>query len=242
MKRVASSIFLGISILALVGCASTGATQGTARFVEAAIPQSSASSLSAIWARVAESAGLDSDKACLEDLTLQYSPTGAEIKLAISAATTDGHLVSASWSRVGQQAADTLNIGVDISAAVTLFSKPESPAIGPIFEALDQVGVDNMIAAIDEEGPVEYYTLHVLRGPSDFGPGIPSGYPAFIWDGGRFVSLGSADGRRAYGGSAVFVLVSPTVVVSPPSSVLAQETATTRMWQSLPSRFFVIPG
>lgn len=241
MKRVLSLLFLGIVLIALAGCGSTGATPEASRFVEVAVAKSSTSSLSDIWTQVGEAAGIDSDKARLVDITLGYSPTGALIRLAISAATPDGRLVSASWSGTGGQAADMLNIGVDVSGAASIPAPSEAPLIGTILGALDRAGVNNMIAAINEERPVEFYTLHALQGPSDHNANMPSEHAAFIWDGSHFISPPLDDRGRAYTGSSVCVIVYPMATVSPSKSVQAQETATTGAWQSLPPGYFVIP-
>jgi hypothetical protein len=199
------------------------------------------STMDQLWTRVSQAGKFDPGLAQLHSLRLTYTPQAELVELLMFGTTPDRRALTVSWSGIGHPHARTGDVVVNVSPPGTALLLEQSPRIEEILQALDQVGAETMLSAIDENATIDSYSVTALRGPNDSSSGIPTDQRAMLWDGTRFVELPPEDSRRTYAAvTGVFLVVYPMVATTSSSTAQQDQTLITTTGRSLAPTFYVI--
>jgi hypothetical protein len=190
---------------------------------------------------IGQAGAFDPKSARLVDVTLSCSSVGTIDKLNLLAVTKDGRVVDTSWNGSSESEGETVRLTGDVTAPEGSVM-PQTASIAAVLAALDRVSIERLIAVAESTPAARLYTVHVLDDASNESHGLPASYPAYRWDGSQFVSLPSDDpAGRQPSTSNLFVVVFPMLPVAASSTTQADQTATTRAYESSSPTYFVIP-
>jgi hypothetical protein len=169
-------------------------------------------SLERLWREVCTEGELDPEGATLDDLRLEYAPSGLLVSVLVDAGTSDGRSVTVNWR--GSYSSDEQTVRISATVVSEAMRSSTGSGVLELLTAIDRMGPKSMIALAPASAAGDFYFLSLQRGLTGEN-GLDPRAPAYLWSDGDFAKLDEADPVREAG---TFLALYPMVVTQRHSS------------------------